>query len=79
MYSLTTPNLTPDPSGRLHGWTQQQFIGRFRMGTLIKQSHMPWGPFSRMSDDDLTAVYNFLQTVKPVRNEVKLGLVKEEQ
>jgi mono/diheme cytochrome c family protein len=77
MYSLTTPNLTPDATGRLNGWSQQQFISRFRMGTLIKQSHMPWGPFSRMSDDDLKAVWNFLQTVKPVRNEVRLGLVKE--
>ena len=76
-FSLTTPNLTPDETGRLSGWTQQQFLKRFRMGTLIKQSHMPWGPFSRMSDDDLKAVWNYLQTVKPVRNEVKLGLVKE--
>lgn len=79
MYSLTTPNLTPDATGRLNGWTRQQFIDRFRRGALIQQSHMPWGPFSRMSDDDLKAVYNYLQTVKPVRNEVKLGLVKEEQ
>lgn len=77
-FSLTTPNLTPDATGRLKGWNQQQFIDRFRKGTLIKESHMPWGPFSRMSDDDLKAVYNYLQTVKPVRNEVKLGLVKEQ-
>lgn len=76
-FSLTTPNLTPDATGRLNGWTQQQFIDRFRKGTLIKESHMPWGPFSRMSDDDLKAVWNFLQTVKPVHNEVKIGLVKE--
>jgi mono/diheme cytochrome c family protein len=77
MYSLTTPNLTPDASGRLYGWTQQQFIDRFRKGTLIRQSHMPWGPFSHMSDDDLKAVWNFLQTVKPVQNKVPIGLVKE--
>jgi mono/diheme cytochrome c family protein len=69
---LTTPNLTPDPTtGRLKGWTQQQFIDRFRKGTLIKETHMPWGPFSRMSDDELKAIYAFLQTVKPVRNEIK--------
>ncbi len=76
MYTLTTPNLTPDATGRIKGWSQQQFIDRFRKGTLIKETHMPWGPFSRMSDDDLKAVYNFLQTVKPVHNEVPLGLVK---
>lgn len=77
-FSLTTPNLTPDATGRLRGWTQQQFITRFRQGTIIKESHMPWGPFSRMSDEDLKAVWNYLQTLKPVKNEVKLGLVKEQ-
>jgi mono/diheme cytochrome c family protein len=76
-YSITTPNLTPDPTGRIKGWSQEQFIKRFRTGKLISQSHMPWGPFSRMSDDELKAIYNFLQTVKPVHNEVRAGLVKE--
>lgn len=76
-YSITTPNLTPDPTGRIKGWSQEQFINRFRIGKLIPQSHMPWAPFSRMSDDELKAIYNFLQTVKPVRNDVKPGLVKE--
>ena len=76
-YSIITPNLTPDPTGKIKGWTQEQFINRFRIGKLIPQSHMPWGPFSRMSDDELKAIYNFLQTVKPVHNEVKHGLVKE--
>jgi hypothetical protein len=60
----------------MYGWTQDQFIARFRMGGLIKESHMPWGPFSRMSDNDLKAIYKFLQTVKPVQNVVPIGLVK---
>lgn len=76
-YSLTTPNLTPHSTGIIKEWTQKQFIDRFRLGRLIPQSHMPWGPFSRMSDDELKAIYNFLQTVKPVHNEVKPGMVKE--
>lgn len=76
-YSLTTPNLTPHSTGRIYGWTQDQFIARFRMGGLIKESHMPWGPFSRMSDNELKAIYKFLQTVKPVKNTVPVGLVKE--
>jgi mono/diheme cytochrome c family protein len=66
---VTTPNLTPDPSSKISGWTQEQFVARFRMGTLIKESHMPWGPFSQMSDDELKAIYNFLKTVKPVHTE----------
>jgi mono/diheme cytochrome c family protein len=76
-YYITTPNLTPDQTGRIREWTQEQFINRFRMGRLIPQTHMPWGPFSRMSDDELKAIYNFLQTVKPVHNEVKAAVVKK--
>lgn len=76
-YTLTTPNLTPDNTGRIKGWSQETFIQRFRAGARIPESHMPWGPFSRMSDTELKAVYKFLQTVKPVHNEVKLGLVKK--
>lgn len=76
-FYITSPNLTPDPTGRIKGWSQEQFIARFRTGKLIPQTHMPWGPFSRMSDNELKAIYNYLQTVKPVRNEVKHGAVKK--
>ena len=63
--SYTPPNLTPDSSSRIFGWSQQNFIDRFRMGRVFQYSHMPWESFGRMSDDDLKAIYNFLQTVKP--------------
>ena len=76
-YSITTPNLTTDVTGRITGWSQEQFIARFRQGKLITQSHMPWGPFSRMSDDELKSIYKFLRTVKPVSNKVVTGVVKE--
>ena len=42
-YKLTTPNLTPDNTGRIKGWTQEQFIQRFRAGARIPGTHMPWG------------------------------------
>jgi mono/diheme cytochrome c family protein len=70
-YYFITPNLTPDSTGRLFGWTQDMFIKRFRQGKIILGTHMPWGPFSRMSDDELKAIYNFLQTVKPVKNHIR--------
>ncbi|HTD92164.1 MAG TPA: c-type cytochrome [Chitinophagaceae bacterium] len=67
MGKLITPNLTPDSSSRIFGWTKKIFINRFRMGTLNPDSHMPWTAFGRMTDDELTAIYNYLKTVKPVR------------
>ncbi len=71
-YTLTTPNLTPDPStGRIYGWSQEKFLQRFREGKKIPQSPMPWGPFSRMEESDLIAIYKYLQTLAPVKHEMK--------
>lgn len=69
-YYFITPNLTPDSTGRLFGWSQEMFIKRFRQGKIYPGTHMPWGPFSRMSDDELKAIYNYLKTLKPVKNAI---------
>jgi mono/diheme cytochrome c family protein len=66
-----TPNLTPDPDGRIYNWSKKNFIDRFRMGKLIPKSPMPWNSFKRMNDDELTAIYNYLKSLKPVKTEVK--------
>ena len=36
---------------------------------------MRWGPFSRMSEEDLRAIYIFLNSLDPVENDV--GLIME--
>jgi mono/diheme cytochrome c family protein len=72
---LVTPNLTFDAeTGRMSDWTQKDFIKRFREGKLIQGSPMPWGPFSRMSDLELTALYRFLTSLEPVVSAVPLGI-----
>ncbi|HVW60878.1 MAG TPA: cytochrome c [Puia sp.] len=63
-----TPNLTPDPTGRIYKWTKRDFISRFRKGKLIPGSPMPWRSFGRMTDEELTALYNFLKSLKPVHD-----------
>ena len=65
-----TPNLTPDPqTGRISNWTQEEFIARFRSPRVIKTSDMPWDQFRKMSDDDLKAIYKYLKTLAPIRND----------
>ena len=66
---LITPNLTPAADGRITNWSREDFIKRFHSGKKIQQSPMPWNSFSRMTDDELSAVYNFLKTLKPVKSE----------
>lgn len=65
---LTPPNLTPDSSSRIFGWTEEMFISRFRMGKLIEHSEMPWTTFKRMNDTELRAIYRYLKTVKPAKS-----------
>jgi mono/diheme cytochrome c family protein len=71
--TLISPNLTPHPSSRIYGWTEQNFIDRFRVGRVIAYSHMPWEAFGRMTDDELKAIYKYLQTLKPVDSQAQEG------
>jgi len=64
-----TPNLTPDKeTGKMTGWTQQQFIDRFRLKKIIAASDMPWDQFRKMSDNDLKAIYQYLISLEPIKN-----------
>ncbi|MGE5107322.1 MAG: cytochrome c, partial [Sphingobacteriales bacterium] len=69
--TLYPPNLTPDSSSRIFGWSQQMFVDRFRMGKIIYYSHMPWNCFNTMSDDELKAIYKYLKTLKPAKTTVQ--------
>lgn len=62
-----TPNLTTDSSSRIFGWSEKNFVERFRMGRLVPGSPMPWNSFKRMSDVELKAIFKYLQTLKPVK------------
>ncbi|MFQ5568290.1 MAG: c-type cytochrome [Rhodothermales bacterium] len=69
---LVTPNLTPDSTtGYMTSWSEDDFLARFRKGRLVKSSHMPWETYATMSDDDLRALYRYLRTLEPVRNETR--------
>ena len=68
---IRTPNITPDPDGVLANYkTAEEFIARFRKGRQIAFSPMDWGPFSRMSDEDITAIWMYLNSLAPVKNDV---------
>jgi hypothetical protein len=70
-----SPNLTPDPeTGRLTYWNLATFKARFRKGAQFENSPMPWGPFRRMSDVELTALFKFFQTLEPVKATVEIPI-----
>ena len=78
---VITANLTPHPDSYIGRATKEEFIGRFKAfasmdagnAPVAEKGHntvMPWLAFSRMTDDDLGAIYDYLKTVKPVENKV---------
>jgi hypothetical protein len=76
---LRTPNITPHPGGVLTRFkTPEEFIKRFRQGRVLSISPMDWGPFSRISDDDLTSIFMFLNSLKPVEHNVGDIVFKKE-
>ncbi len=68
---MRTPNITPHPNSSLAKFkTVEEWKKRFRQGRLINISQMHWGPFSRMTDEDLEALYLYLTSLEPVDYEV---------
>jgi mono/diheme cytochrome c family protein len=61
-----SPNLTP--GGELAFWTEEQFISVFRTGITpsgheLNPDRMPWKERRLMSDDELKAIYMYLQSL----------------
>lgn len=68
-------NLTPEPNTGLGIWTEELFIRALRTGRHWGQARpilppMPWQNYSRMTDEDLKAMYAYLRTIPPVVNSV---------
>lgn len=69
-------NLTSDATG-IGNWPLENFKYAIRHGKLkgIETGRdllppMPWTNFSKMTDEDIEAVYTYLKTLKPVNNVV---------
>ncbi|MFZ0731952.1 MAG: cytochrome c [Candidatus Sulfotelmatobacter sp.] len=70
--SVTSANLTPDPSG-INYYTEASFITTIRTGYVGARklnSIMPFGEFRNLSDDDLKAIFSYLRTLPPIKHRV---------
>ncbi len=72
-------NITPHPESALSKFnTLEEWIARFRQGRIVLNSPMHWGPFSRMSDEDLEALWLYLHSLDPVEHDVGPIVYKKE-
>lgn len=70
-----TANLTSDRETGIGNWTEKQFIDTIRTGKHLGTGRrllppMPIGAFRHLADDDLAAIFAYLQTVPAIRNKV---------
>jgi len=67
------PNLTP--GGRVADYTLDDFMVVFREGVTLdgkvidEEEEMPWASLGNMTDDDLEAIFTFLQSLPPLEDE----------
>lgn len=76
--TIVSPNITFDETG-LGGKSREQFVAMFKSFAeqplprtqIGSNTLMPWYALSKMSEPDLGAVYDYLQTVPRIRNQVQ--------
>lgn len=69
--TLYSTNISQDPETGIGKWTEKDFIAAMREGVRPDGTHLypafPYTAFAMMTDDDLSALYRFLQTVPAVK------------
>ncbi len=79
--TLNSANITPDLETGIGGWTEEQFVLRFKMydnpnmepkkvGASDFNTVMPWIMFGGMDTRDLKAIYKYLMSLGPIENKV---------
>ena len=77
-----TANLTPDKETGLGSYTEAQFIQTIREGKKQGRGRsllppMPWPMYRNFTDEDLKAIFAYLQSIKPMKNKVPDPVVAE--
>jgi mono/diheme cytochrome c family protein len=75
---VVTLNITPDPETGIGNMTREQFIGRFKAFEGMQPTSaapgrntiMPWLTMAKLPESDLGAIYDYLRTVKPIKNKI---------
>ncbi len=68
-------NITPDSTTGIGAWTFENFVNTMRNGKHLGTGRdilppMPWQAFGQLSDEDLRAIFTYLQSLPPISNRV---------
>ncbi len=72
--TIVSANITPDQETGIGAWTGAEFRAALKTGIGKGGVHlypaMPYVYYSKMTDEDVAAIWAYLSTLKPVRNPV---------
>ena len=74
---MLTPNITPDPETGIGDWSAEDFYRAVQDG-VNKRGHylypvMPYDFYTKATRADIDAIFAYLRTLKPVKNEVEVN------
>jgi cytochrome c553 len=76
---VVPPNITPEPETGIGNLTRDSFVGRFKAFASLdelppapkgRNTIMNWRSYGKLSEADLGAIYDYLRTVKSIKNKV---------
>jgi mono/diheme cytochrome c family protein len=76
--TILTRNLTPDPTTGIGGWTEEQFIKAVKYGQRDGKPALryPMNPYAALTDEEVAAIFAYLQTIPPIVHNVDAIVVK---
>jgi mono/diheme cytochrome c family protein len=70
--TVYSPNITPDPATGIGNWSKEAFARALHEGVARDGSHLfpvfPFDHFTRVTDEDVAALYAYLMTLPAVRS-----------
>lgn len=87
--TLVTPNISPDKDTGIGSWNEELFVQHFKVFVENPSSAnqsvasgefnttMPWLNYSKMTREDLAAIYAYLKTVSPIQNKIESKFIKK--
>ncbi|MHB8743648.1 MAG: c-type cytochrome [Sulfuricaulis sp.] len=74
---MLAPNITPDPDTGIGSWSANDFYRALHDGVNKHGQDMyptmPYVFYTKVSRDDIDAIYAYLKTVKPVKNKIGIN------
>jgi hypothetical protein len=73
---MLTSNLTPDKETGIGNWNKEDFVNALKYGQIKGEKALtyPMLPYSQLTDAEAGAIFEYLQTIPPIKNKVERSI-----